>query len=61
MLQVFLEIFIAVLAVYGGYTALHELGDLICRLIQPRPENIGGKEDLPDGGEKGTDHLRGDD
>ncbi len=33
MLQFFFEIIVAVLAVYGGYTALHELSALICQWI----------------------------
>ena len=34
MLQFFFEIIVAVLAVYGGYTALHELWALICKWIE---------------------------
>ena len=33
MLQFFFQIIVAVLAVYGGYTALHELATLVCKWI----------------------------
>ena len=63
MLQFFLEIIIAVLAVYGAYTALHEIGALICKWIDaPRYNCEGkrsdkGKEDSEDGREQGSDHA----
>ncbi len=67
MLQVFYEMIVAVLAVYGGYTALHELGALICKWIDsPRQnasekERSNGKEDSPNGGTEGSDHAGRDD
>lgn len=66
MLQFFLEMIIAVLAVYGAYTALHEMGALICKWIDA-PRNKGGsdrshqgKEDSEDGRKQGSDHPGGD-
>ncbi|MBQ8382704.1 MAG: hypothetical protein IJX47_05815 [Clostridia bacterium] len=67
MLQFFFEITVAVLAVYGGYTALHELVALICKWIgAPRyTSEINGsekrKEDSDDGRDEGSDHAGGDD
>lgn len=67
MLQFFLEIIIAVLAVYGAYTALHEIGALICKWIDaPRyggadDESNKEKEDSDDGRDQGSDHSGGND
>ena len=65
MLQFFLEMIIAVLAVYGAYTALHDMGALICKWIDaphksgesdPTPQR---KEDSEDGREQGPDYPGG--
>ncbi len=67
MLQFFFEIIVAVLAVYGAYTALHELAALLCKWIgAPRDvsadgETEKGKEDSEDGRTTGSDHAGGDD
>ncbi|MBQ7355015.1 MAG: hypothetical protein IJW62_05805 [Clostridia bacterium] len=67
MLQFFFEIIVAVLAVYGGYTALHELAALLCKWIGAPRYTVGadaeqsGKEDSEDGRTKGSDHAGGDD
>ncbi|MBQ8288238.1 MAG: hypothetical protein IJX76_05640 [Clostridia bacterium] len=67
MLQFFFEIIVAVLAVYGGYTALHELAALVCKWIgAPRytledSEPRNRKEDSEDGRDEGSDHAGGDD
>ena len=70
MLQFFLELTIALLAVYGAYTALHEIVALLEKLVGSKPSaeqmdpmNEIGKEDSH--GESGTtgrdDHSGGDD
>ena len=70
MLQFFLELTIALLAVYGAYTALHEIVAMLEKLVcskTPKSKmnhiNPQGKEDAH--GESGTtgrdDHIRGDD
>lgn len=67
MLQFFFEIIVAVLAVYGGYTALHELGALIGKWIgSPRnspKEDLTqvGKEDLENERTGRSDHVGRDD
>lgn len=69
MLQFFFEIVVAVLAVYGGYTALHELVRLIEKLLGASPYS---REDAPNeiptrkedsharGDNTGSDHSGGD-
>ena len=67
MLRFFFEIIVAVLAVYGGYTALHDLAALISLWIGSRCDdgkdadveepNDEGKEDSPNGGTEGSDHT----
>ena len=66
MLQFFFEIIVAVLAVYGGYTALHELSAFLCKWIgapdaQSKGEEPKGKEDSEDGGSGGSDYAGRDD
>ena len=64
MLQFFLEIIIAVLAVYGGYTALHELAALLCKWIgapgydSNQQPTTPGKEDFNEFIEGNTDEQR---
>lgn len=67
MLQFFIEMMIAILAVYGGYTALHDLAALICKWIgapEYRPDvprQIQGKEDSCQDGGGDSNELRGSD
>ncbi len=69
MLQFFLELTIALLAVYGAYTALHEIVALLEKLVRSRPNsqtrdpmNENRKEDsYGEAGEsRRDDHLGGD-
>ena len=39
MLQFFLELTIALLAVYGAYSALHEIAALLERIVGTKPSN----------------------
>lgn len=66
MLQFFLELIIALLAVYGAYSALHELVALLEKIIQLKPSEEDGrkikknrKEDSHGGAEESgrTDHI----
>ena len=44
MLQFFLELIIALLAVYGAYSALHEIVALLEKMVQPKPTvGVGGE------------------
>ena len=70
MLQFFLELTIALLAVYGAYTALHEIVALLEKLVRSKPSsenmdplNENRKEDSHgDSGKTGRDdHPGGDD
>ena len=63
MLQFFFEMIVAVLAVYGGYAALHELSALICKWIgapeytEELPQDERKEDSCRDGREE-NDELR---
>ena len=72
MLQFFLELTIALLAVYGAYSALHEIAALLERMLGTKPsdptsnptkDQRQGKEDSHgESGESGrSDHVGRDD
>ena len=70
MLQFFLELTIALLAVYGAYSALHEIVALLQKMIQPSPSGKDGNLKKEEGKEDSngraeetgrTDHTGGDD
>jgi hypothetical protein len=67
MLQFFFEIIVAVLAVYGGYTALQELAALICKWIgapaysAELPQDKGKEDSCREGGEENDELGRSND